>query len=146
MGRPPHYENSEELQSKIDEYFEKGVATRKVIIGPATNRTESEIKVPTITGLVLYCGFCDRSSFYKYEEKEEFRHTIKEARGRIAQHYEELLQSGLGAGAIFALKNFGWRDKTELEHLGGFNVTVMPTVKIGGKEQNLGGLGADPGT
>lgn len=32
----------------------------------------------------------------------------------IENVYEELLQSGRGAGAIFALKNFGWTDKSEV--------------------------------
>lgn len=135
MGRHPHYTNSEELQAKIDEYFEKGVNTRSMFVGPRDDKVEIKIKVPTIAGLVLHCGFCDRSSFYKYEDKEEFRHTIKKARERIAQHYEELLQSGLGAGAIFALKNFGWQDKTEVEGIHTF--TLMPTVKIDGKELEL---------
>ena len=40
---------------------------------------------------------------------------IKNARTRIEQHYEELVQEG-NSGAIFALKNFGWSDKQETEH------------------------------
>lgn len=115
-GRPPAYATPEALQEKIDAYFDRGVAQRKVIVGPPNNRSIEFIPVPTITGLVLYCGFCDRTSFYDMEKKPEFAYTIKNARTRIEQNYEELAQTGLGAGAIFALKNFGWIDKTEIDH------------------------------
>lgn len=130
-GRPPFYKTSQELQFKIDEYFEKGVATKTIICGPKINRYEVTIKVPTITGLVLYCGFCNRASFYDMELKPEFANTIKDARTRIEREYEELLQSGLGAGAIFALKNFGWHDKTEHEVAGKDGVPLMaPTIQL----------------
>lgn len=121
-GRPPIYETPEALQKKIDEYFEKGLTVRKVTIGAPSNRKVISIRVPTITGLVLYCGYCDRQSFYDVEKREGFSCTIKNARTRIEQEYEEALQAGLGAGAIFALKNFGWVDKQELEHSGHLNM------------------------
>jgi len=115
-GRPPKYDTPEKLQEKIDQYFLKGVRVRKVLIGPPNNRTVEKIPVPTITGLVLYCGFCDRVSFYDLEKDAKFSYTIKKARTCIEREYEEQLHTGIPTGAIFALKNFGWRDKTELEH------------------------------
>ena len=108
IGRPPLYSTSEKLQTKIDEYFKTGCTVDEVWI--KGSETPLQVKRPTISGLVLYAGFCDRTSFYDYEKHEEFSYTIKKARAKIAQHYEELLQKGLGAGAIFALKNFGWVD------------------------------------
>jgi hypothetical protein len=118
-GRPPKYHTAVELQKKIDEYFEIGVNTRTIVVGPANHRTTEEIKIPTITGLVLYCGFCNRASFYDLEKNLEFSHTIKKARARIEQIYEEQLHSGTPTGAIFALKNFGWFDRQELSGPGG---------------------------
>ena len=115
IGRPPAYQSVEELQAKINEYFERGVNTRAVVVGSGNNKQVVEMPCPTITGLVLYLGFCDRQSFYAYENKPLFNYTIKKARSRIEQVYEELLHAGLGAGAIFALKNFGWVDKTEIQ-------------------------------
>ena len=115
VGRPPKYATPEELQEKIDDYFANGVAQRKVVIGPANNRQVTLIPCPTITGLVLHCGFCDRQSFYNLEDDKRFSYTIKKARTRIEREYEEHLQCGLGAGAIFALKNFGWKDKFEID-------------------------------
>jgi len=111
-GRPPKFKSPEELQKKIDEYFEKGVRTKVKIVG----NTTVEIPVPTITGLVLYLGFADRQSMFDYEKKEAFTCTIKKARTFIEREYEELLQTNNVAGAIFALKNMGWRDKQEIEH------------------------------
>jgi len=59
---------------------------------PRVDQYNREPEKVTITGLVLYLGFCDRSSFYKYGEKEVFRHTIKKAHSRIENHYENMLQ------------------------------------------------------
>lgn len=109
-GRPPKYETAEELQAAIDDYFLHGVKLRKVVLGPPNKRYIDEIPVPTITGLVLHLGFADRHSFYDLEKQDKFSHTIKMARTFIENEYEEQLQTGNSTGAIFALKNFGWRD------------------------------------
>lgn len=114
-GRPPKYDTAEQLQAKIDEYFTKGVPLKEKVI---TNQTTIKIPVPTITGLVLYLGYCDRQSFYDLEKQPKFSYTIKKARSRIENNYEELLIMGGGAGAIFALKNFGWVDKQETKITG----------------------------
>ncbi len=113
-GRPPIYETVEELQAKISEYFAGGYHKR-----PMVTPKGEDILVPkiTITDLVLFLGFADRHSFYDYEKKEEFSHTIKRARSFIEREYEEQLAIN-PTGAIFALKNFGWTDKQELEHSG----------------------------
>jgi hypothetical protein len=111
MGRPPKYKTPEEMQVKIDEFFNNPPDTR-----PIYNKDGDLVgykPLYTITGLVLYLGFCDRHSFYAYGNKEEFSHTIKSARTKMEKVYEILLQDGLGAGAIFALKNFGWKDSQE---------------------------------
>lgn len=121
MGRPPKYKTPEELQEKIDEYFDTGIAERKVLVGPSNNRSIQLLPVPTITGLVLYLDFCSRQSFYDMEKHKEFAYTIKKARTRIEREYEEQLQTGSPTGAIFALKNFDWKDK-ETEN-GGVRIT-----------------------
>ena len=116
-GRPPTYTSPEELQEKIEEYFKSGVKKRQVVVGRGENKLVIEIPIPTITGLVLFCGFSDRHSFYDYEKKPEFTHTIKRARTLIETEYEEQVTTG-NTAAIFALKNFGWTDKTEVEQYG----------------------------
>lgn len=107
-GRPPTYKDAEELQAAIDKYIENP-PTRLVTIG------SEKVEVPcyTITGLAYYLGFADRVSFYDYENKPEFAYTIKRARAFIENEYEKMLFGNNVAGPIFALKNFGWKDKTE---------------------------------
>lgn len=117
-GRPPIYDTPEELQEKIDLYFREGVKQKTVVIGKAPNNYEVQIPVPTITGLCIFLGFESRQSFYDYEKREGFSYTIKKARLFIENEYEEMLAVGNTTGAIFALKNFGWVDKQEIEHSG----------------------------
>jgi hypothetical protein len=113
-GRPSTYNSSEELQGEIDRYFEEGVTVKKVVIGKAPNNYTIDVEVPTITGLCYFLGFESRQSFYDLQKKDEFSYTIKKARLFIEKHYEEMLQTGNTAGAIFALKNFDWSDKQEI--------------------------------
>lgn len=113
-GRPPHFDNPEDLQSKIDEYFNTGVRTKTVLIGK--DKIPTEIPVPTISGLAYFLGFASRQSFYDYEKRENFSYTIKRARLFIETEYEMQLSVGNTTGAIFALKNMGWIDQIHNDH------------------------------
>ncbi|NQV14689.1 hypothetical protein HQ531_04460 [bacterium] len=115
VGAPPKYKNAEELQQQITAYFDGGMRTRKVLVGRKPNQELIEMPIPTITGLVIFIGYESRQSFYDLEKREGFSYTVKKARTFIEREYEELLQLGSTA-AIFALKNFGWHDKQELDH------------------------------
>ena len=117
VGRPAFYETVDELQAAIKSYFDKP-PTKKVIVGKGDDRQEIELPLLTLTGLAYHLGFESRQSFYDYEEKPEFTYTLKRARLFIERDYEMQLQLGNPTGAIFALKNFGWRDKQETEHTG----------------------------
>ena len=123
-GRPPIFETSQELDNAIQSYFNEGVKIRKVVVGKPPNQQVVEVPIPTITGLCYYIGFESRQSFYDYEKKPEFSYTVKRARLFIEQEYEEQLSVGNTVGAIFALKNMGWRDKTEqdVKHSGGVTI------------------------
>jgi hypothetical protein len=113
-GRPPKFSSVEELTEKINEYFNGGMKKRSVVVGHAAAKKVVEIPVPTISGLALFLGFASRQSFYDYEKEEGFSYTIKRARLFIESEYEEQLQFGNVTGAIFALKNLGWKDKSEV--------------------------------
>lgn len=113
-GRPPLFSSPEEMETKIDQYFQDCPDYRQI----ATDNGVVKIPTPTITGLALYLGFSDRHSLYDQERKPAFSHTIKKARARMVKVYEMATQSGQCAGAIFMLKNFGYTDKTEIEHTG----------------------------
>jgi hypothetical protein len=110
-GKPPKYTSQKQLQGKIDEYFNGGCKMRKIVI----NKKEYEVPNPTITGLCLFLGFCDRTSFYDMEKRPEFAYIIKRARMMIENEYEELLKTTTVTGAIFALKNMQWSDRQEID-------------------------------
>ena len=111
-GRPSTFKTVEELENRIEEY-------RQECIEKESN--------PTITGLAYFLGFSDRHSFYDYEKREVFSHTIKRARLWIESIYESRLFSNSPTGPIFALKNFGWKDKTEVDMNGKLDI---PKIEI----------------
>ncbi len=113
-GRPPKYKTAVELQKKIDEYF-NAIGDKKNILGTGNRGYIHNPKI-TISGLCYHLGFCSRQSFYDLQEKEEFTYTIKKARLRVFNHYEQMLQGNAVAGPIFALKNLGWSDRQEIDH------------------------------
>jgi hypothetical protein len=77
---------------------------------------------PTITGLCLTLGFSDKSTLYDYRDRSEFSHPIKTALLIVENGYENALRENNAAGSIFALKNMGWKDKTEVESNNTHNV------------------------
>lgn len=119
-GRPPIYKTPAELQKKIDEYF-KNCPDKKILTGFDKNSGQFvtyEMTTPIISGLVSFLGFASRQSFYDYENNEEFSYTIKKARLRIETEYEKQLYMDKCTGAIFALKNLGWKDASQREITG----------------------------
>ena len=120
VGRPRLFNTVEDLQNKVEEYFEyiKGEfvwVTDSDENGKPIDKKQWERlpEPPTITGLAYFLGFESRQSIHDYEKNGEFSYTIKRARILVEKYYEMYLTSGNSpSGAIFALKNFGWVDKT----------------------------------
>jgi hypothetical protein len=112
--RPLKFKNSLELEDKINEYFNWGCRVKKYVVKKGKDYTEIELPIPTITWLALFLWFESRQSFYDYEERPEFSYTIKRARTFIEMEYEEMLRIN-PTWAIFALKNFWWKDKQEID-------------------------------
>lgn len=108
-GRPPAFKTPEEMQVKIDAYFD---------------RCKEDKEPVTVTGLALALGFTSRQALINYEEKPEFVDTVKRASLRVEQGYEKRLHGQNAAGAIFALKNFDWSDKTQTEHSGSISLAI----------------------
>ena len=127
-GRPLIFKTPEELEEKIKEYFDGGYRTKKI-----ATKDGGEIEIPciTLTDLCLFLGFADKCSFYDYEKRDGFSHSIKRARSFIEREYEEMLRFGNPAGAIFALKNFGWKDKQEVEHSGEIKTPDLKIIVAG---------------
>ncbi|GAB2539957.1 terminase small subunit [Rufibacter soli] len=126
-GRPPHYDTPEQLMEAVDGYFvyiegewhEVEVEVKDPKTGKKSKRKEKvwdRLPEPaTITGLALYLGFGSRASLDDYEKREEFSYIIKKGRARVEHGYEKALHMQSPTGAIFALKNMGWKDKTETD-------------------------------
>lgn len=112
VGHPPKFKSVEDLQSKIDAYF-------------AATPTEKQ----TITGLALALD-TTRETLCDYQNKDEFSYTVKKAKLQIEHAYELSLRARGSAGDIFGLKNFGWRDRQEMDHT--TNGNDLPTPILGG--------------
>lgn len=97
-GRPATYTTKEELEKEIDRYF-----------------VETQQDEIAITGLALFLWFTSRQALINYQEKEEFVDTIKRAKMRVELAYEKRLIARGNGWDVFALKNFDWTDKQELD-------------------------------
>lgn len=102
-GRPLKFKTLQELDEKITYYFD--------------NTPKDEW---TITGLALALD-TSRKVLIDYEDKDEYSYTIKRAKLMVENGYEIDLKKNGRSGTIFALKNFDWQDKTEIEHSGEIN-------------------------
>lgn len=104
-GRPRVYSDAAEFDAIVEAYFAD---------------CELNSKKPTLTGISLFLGFCDKETFGTYEAYgPEFSRTVKKARMRIEENRHQLLVNNktFTPGVIFDLKNnHGWKDKTEHEH------------------------------
>ncbi|XZK76740.1 terminase small subunit (plasmid) [Clostridium perfringens] len=112
-GRPLKFKSPEELQNKIDAYYEWAKENKKHI---------------TVTGLAWFLD-TNRQTLLDYESEDSslfktvpidvrgrFIDAIKKAKARIEMEYEESLYNKNSAvGAIFTLKNnYNYVDKQEV--------------------------------
>ena len=103
-GRPPKYKAKEEMQKKINKYFEE---------------CDYKNEPYTVTGLAMALDM-SRQALVNYEGKDEFVDTIKKAKMKVEEYLERrLIRDSSVTGIIFNLKNnYDWRDKQEIEHSG----------------------------
>lgn len=96
-GRPLKFKTPEELELSIQAYF--------------ATIPQSEW---TWTGLALFLD-TSKETLREYKERPEFVDSLKKALLKVENSYELDLKKHGRAGTIFALKNFDWKDKRELE-------------------------------
>lgn len=116
MARKPRYESVEQLEEKIEAYFEscKGELLRDKdgrIVFNQKDGTPIWVgrKPPTIPGLALALGFSSRQSLYNYKARKEFMDTISRAQTRVEQYTaEKLFDRESQRGAQFVLE-YGFR-------------------------------------
>lgn len=135
-GRPLKYNDVEELNKLIDDYFESLVEFRyykvpkrdeddKKILGefefkpelaPNGDHVKDFSETPSITGLALFLN-TSRKTLMQYErlENEELSNAIKRAKDMIEYYTENSNEAP--AVKIFKLKNFDWTDKQEVESI-----------------------------
>lgn len=139
IGRPPMYKTPEEMQAKIDAYFDSCYGEYvtddegNLMTDKNGHPVMTKPRPLTITGLALALGFTTRQSLLNYEGDPAFLDTIKKAKSRIEQYAEERLFDKDGvSGAKFNLSNNfkGWSEKQQIDS----NVNLSPVVFTGSDE------------
>lgn len=91
------YKTPKQLEKKIDEYFEN-----------------TPLELYTISGICLWLQI-HKDTFYEYAKRDGYKEIIDMARLKIEYSYELDLRTKGRAADIFAMKNFGWKDKQETD-------------------------------
>ena len=102
--RPLKWKTVEEIQPLIDAYFRDTPKKEWTITGLALALDTSR------TTLIDYCNRAEN-----WEVDHKFTDTIKKAKEMVEHSYEVDLKESGRTGTIFALKNFDWKDKTEVD-------------------------------
>lgn len=110
VGRPLKIETPEQMEKILNEYFE----------------TTEENKI-TLTGICLALNI-DKKNFYEYEKREGYEDIVKRARMIVENSYEISLRENGRTGDIFALKNFGWTDRQEIDTNTQGKVTIINSL------------------
>ena len=97
VGRPRLYDTPEQFDAKVEQY--------KIYC-------DTKPEPVTWTGLALYLGFSSRQSIDEYLNYDGFSDSVKRAKSLVEYSYELKLHGASPTGSIFALKNFGWSDKS----------------------------------
>ena len=109
-GRPPEYSEKQiaELLKAFERYIE-------------------ENDLPIIAEFA-YMNNIDRTLLY---DRQEFATLVKKAVAKKESRLERGLLTGEynAPGAIFSLKQLGWRDRQEIEHSGGVKQTVTHDLR-----------------
>jgi hypothetical protein len=126
-GRPPLYDDAEKLASDCDDYLQ-------YIAGEWDEQKKQWIREPerpTITGLCIWLGFRCKNTLYNYIKIEgEIGYVMDRARLFVEYGYEKQLHGDRPTGAIFALKNMGWKDTVETNNTTNMNLTMTKEEEL----------------
>jgi len=115
-GRPLKFQSIKEMQSKIDAYFDSCFEINE-------DGKKMQVETFTITGLALSLD-TSRETLMDIENCNgkysiDFSDAILRAKLRCHNYAEkQLYQAKSPQGAIFALKNYGWKDIQTVENTG----------------------------
>ena len=110
-GRPRKYDSPEAFDQAVDKYITECKKSKEPV---------------TWTGMALSMGFAARVSIDEYSKYDGFSYSVKRAKAIVEREYEKRLASNSPTGAIFALKNMGWKDKSEQHHTGDLTINFAP--------------------
>ena len=116
VGRPRLIESPQEMRARGEAYFAECRASEEPIL---------------VTGLALALGLSGREALSEYGRREEYSVPVKELKSVCERFAESRLFANNPTGAIFALKNYGWTDRTEVEHSG--RLSLEQLVAAAGK-------------
>lgn len=137
IGRPKIWDDPEQLEALINDYFAR---PDKEITEPwktawdieYTAKGEYLVFRPTVSGLAIALGV-DRKTLNNYAQDPNFFPTIKKAKNIIENVIEKKLYGTAVTGLIFNLKNnFDWKDKTEQD------------ITSGGEQVTFNMIGVNP--
>lgn len=127
IGRPAKYETKEEIQKKIDEYFDSCYRPIRILVKDTNTYItlkddngdviKEQYRPFTVTGLADALDM-SRQSLLNYSKDEEFFDTIMRAKRKCEMYAEERLFDKDGAnGAKFSLANNfeSWKDKKDVD-------------------------------
>lgn len=114
-GRPRLIASPEEMKERGHEYFQQCRENEEPIL---------------VTGLVLALGMSCRDTLIEYGKRPEFADTVKELKTVCENFAETRLYGNSPTGAIFALKNYGWTDKQDLNLGGQENNPIQAAVTV----------------
>ena len=100
MGRPRIIATPEEMDQRVDEFVALCAAQERPV---------------TLTGMILHLGLNSRQSFDEYASRANFSDSVRRAKLIVEMEYEQRLHGNSPTGSIFALKNFGWKDKQDID-------------------------------
>ncbi|HZY36415.1 MAG TPA: terminase small subunit [Mucilaginibacter sp.] len=113
--RPLVFKTARKLANKATAYFRyiEGDYQVQTKAGKDQKIYSREPEPATLTGLALFIGFNSRQELDDYEQNGEFGYVIKRSRLQVEALYEKKLHQQSPSGAVFALKNMGWKDKPD---------------------------------
>jgi len=128
-GRPLKFQSIKDMQSKIDAYFESCYEI------DAETGKKIQVEPFTITGLALELD-TSRETLMEIETQRsgygpEFVDAIKRAKLRCHNYAEKQLYLAKSpTGAIFALKNYGWKDVQTVENVPPADLLNKPIIAL----------------
>jgi hypothetical protein len=115
VGRPRIFDDPNEMLKLGNAYFEQCRISEEPIL---------------ITGLALALGLASRDSLSDYGRREEFSSTVKALKMVCENFAERRIYGNNPTGAIFALKNYGWIDKQQVESSGIDGAPIQSEVVV----------------